>query len=75
MHTAQVLRVLDRAMDAGEPVWLGYADNVGSTTHRVVDPLQVEAGLLHGFDHSSNEVRTFRITRITRVSPARGEHT
>lgn len=70
MPTAQVLRVLDSAVRHSTPLWLGYADNVGSTSERVVDPLGIEAGLLQAFDHSTNEVRTFRITRITRVSPS-----
>jgi hypothetical protein len=66
---AVLLGVLHEAAQAGAPVWMGYVDNDGSTSERVVDPLRVEGGRLTAFDHRSDEVRAFAVHRITSVRP------
>jgi len=48
---------------------IGYADNNGSVTHRIVDPIRVSAGSLIARDHATGEVQSFRIPRITGVAP------
>jgi len=48
---------------------IGYADNNGSVTHRIIDPLRVSAGSLIARDHATGEVQSFRIPRITGVAP------
>ncbi len=47
---------------------IGYADNNGLVSHRIVDPLKLSAGSLLARDHASGEVQTFRIARITGVA-------
>ena len=48
---------------------IGYADNNGSVTHRIIDPIRVSAGALIARDHATGEVPSFRIPRITGVAP------
>ncbi|MGA0062010.1 MAG: helicase-associated domain-containing protein [Candidatus Planktophila sp.] len=47
---------------------IGYADNNGLVSHRIIDPLKLSAGSLLARDHASGEVQTFRIARITGVA-------
>lgn len=47
---------------------IGYADNNGLVSHRIIDPLKLSAGSLVARDHASGEVQTFRIARITGVA-------
>jgi hypothetical protein len=64
--------VLDRlaaAVESGASVWIGYVDNHGTTTERVIDPVGLDAGWLSAFDHRSEQVRTFAVHRITAVAP------
>jgi hypothetical protein len=48
---------------------IGYADNNGAVTHRIIDPIRVSAGALIARDHATGEVQSFRIPRITGVAP------
>jgi hypothetical protein len=47
---------------------IGYADNNGLISHRIVDPLKLSAGTLLARDHATGEITTFRIARITGVA-------
>lgn len=47
---------------------IGYADNNGSVTHRIVDPLKIHAGALLARDHATGELTPFKIARITGVA-------
>jgi hypothetical protein len=47
---------------------IGYADNNGLVSHRIIDPLKLSAGSLIAQDHATGEVQTFRIARITGVA-------
>ena len=47
---------------------IGYADNNGMVSHRIIDPISVSAGSLQAKDHATGEVLTFRIPRITGVA-------
>ena len=47
---------------------IGYADNNGLVSHRIIDPLKLSAGSLLARDHATGEVQTFRIARITGVA-------
>ena len=66
------LAALRDAVEAGTPVLIGYVDNHGTATDRVVDPLSVEGGELTAHDHRADDVRRFAIHRITTVRPLRG---
>lgn len=67
--STDVLDVLARAIGQGSSIWIGYVDNHGTTSERVVDPISLDAGWLSAFDHRSEQVRTFAVHRITAVAP------
>lgn len=57
------------ALEAGSTIWIGYVDQDGATTERLVDPARLEGGWLSAFDHRSGEVRSFAVHRISGVAP------
>jgi len=61
------LAALRVAVEAGQPVRIGYVDNHGTTSERIVDPLMVEGGWLTAHDHRSGQTRNFAVHRITAV--------
>jgi hypothetical protein len=63
------MAALREAIDAGASVLIGYVDNHGANTERLVDPIGVEGGTLTAHDHRSDDVRTFAVHRITTVRP------
>ncbi|MEZ5097077.1 MAG: hypothetical protein R2731_13830 [Nocardioides sp.] len=48
-------------------MWIGYVDDQGGSTERVVDPVAVDGGQLTAYDHRSEDTRTFAVHRITGV--------
>ncbi len=70
LQPAEAIAVLREAADAGHSVWIGYVDNHGVTSERVVDPVRLEGGWLTAFDHRSQEVRSFAVHRISSVAPS-----
>jgi hypothetical protein len=64
------LAALRDAVESGATVLIGYVDNHGASTERVVDPVKVEGGWLTAHDHRSDDTRTFAVHRITAVRPA-----
>ncbi len=64
------LAALRDAVESGTTVLIGYVDNQGASTERVVDPVKVEGGWLTAYDHRSDDTRTFAVHRITAVRPA-----
>jgi hypothetical protein len=65
------LAALREAVEAGATVLIGYVDNQGSSSERLVDPLAIEGGHLTALDHRSDDTRTFAVHRITTVRPVR----
>ena len=65
---ADTVAALRSAVDDHRSVWLGYVDDDGGLVERVVDPLEVHGGWLTAFDHRYEEVRTFRVHRISGVA-------
>lgn len=63
------LVALREAVEARRTVLIGYVDNHGTASDRIVDPLSVEGGQLTAHDHRSDDVRTFAVHRITTVKP------
>ena len=51
----------------GHPGVIGYVDNHGSRSDRVVDPLGLEGGRLTAHDHRADDTRVFAVHRITSV--------
>lgn len=66
---ARTIAALRQAMDTSSTVWIGYVDNHGVTSERLVDPAGLEGGRLSAFDHRAGEVRTFAVHRISGVAP------
>jgi hypothetical protein len=64
---ADVIAVLREAAETKRAVWIGYLDNHGTGTERVVRPVQVGGGRLSAYDERSGEVRDFAIHRITQA--------
>ncbi|MGH3343314.1 MAG: WYL domain-containing protein, partial [Carbonactinosporaceae bacterium] len=62
------LSELRAALEDGRSLWLGYVDNHGSASERIVDPVKVEGGYLTAFDHRLGRVHTFAVHRITGVA-------
>jgi hypothetical protein len=63
------MAALREAIEAGGSVLIGYVDNQGTSSERLVDPVRVEGGSLTAHDHRSDDVRTFAVHRITTVRP------
>ena len=66
---AETLAMLREATEQGEAVWIGYVDNHGTSTERIVEPRRVDGGQLTAYDHRSEDLRGFAIHRITAVRP------
>ncbi len=64
---ADHLTALRQAAETGASVVVGYADNHGTVTERVLDPIRVEGGELTARDHRSDDVRQFAVHRISQV--------
>lgn len=64
---AEVLAVLREAAELARLVWIGYADQHGAVTERVVEPRRVEGGQLVAYDPRTELERSFAIHRITAV--------
>jgi hypothetical protein len=62
------LAVLREAVEAGRTVLIGYVDNQGVSTERIVDPVRVDGGWLTARDHRADDVRQFAVHRIRTVN-------
>ena len=65
----EVMDLVNQYIREEKSLSIGYADNNGSVTHRIIDPVRVSAGALIARDHATGEVQSFRIPRITGVAP------
>lgn len=62
-----IMAELRRALANGSTLWIGYVDNHGATSERMIDPVRLEGGWLAAFDHRSGEVRSFAVHRISGI--------
>lgn len=62
---ADVMTLLRDAAAAEQQVLIGYLDNHGTSTERLVRPINVGGGQLSAYDERSDEVRSFAVHRIT----------
>jgi len=67
LNPSGALAALREAIDAGASVVIGYVDNHGTRSDRVIDPLSVDGGQLRARDHRADEVRVFAVHRISSV--------
>ncbi len=65
----ETMDILNRYIIAEKTLSIGYADNNGGLTHRIIDPIRISAGALIARDHATGEAQSFRIPRITGVAP------
>jgi hypothetical protein len=65
MATVERLR---GAVERGGRVWIGYLDQQGQASSRIVEPVRVEGGFLTGYDATRAAVHRFALHRITGVS-------
>ncbi len=67
--SAATLAALKLAIAETTPVWIGYADADGTTTEQIIDPIRMGGGTVTAFDHRTEQVRTFSVSRISGVAP------
>lgn len=65
----ETMDLLATYVESQQALSIGYADNNGSVSHRIVDPIKISAGSLVARDHATGEMQSFRIPRITGVAP------
>ena len=65
----ETMDILNQFIVDEKTLSIGYADNNGGVTHRIIDPITIIAGALIARDHATGEVQSFRIPRITCVAP------
>ncbi|MGW0330426.1 helicase-associated domain-containing protein [Streptomyces sp. NPDC003011] len=65
---AETLATMQAAVLTGETLWIGYVNAEGSATQRVIAPIRVEGGFVTAYDHTSDEVRTYPLHRVTGVA-------
>jgi hypothetical protein len=68
LRPVETMSSLRQAAAAGRTVWIGYVDNNGSASERLVDPLRIQDGWLTAYDHIRDAVRIFALHRITGVA-------
>jgi len=69
MAIAASAAALRLAQTTQTPVWIGYADNAGSTTRRLIDVVGFDSGSVSAFDHGQGGIRVLALSRITGVEP------
>ncbi|WP_051712225.1 helicase-associated domain-containing protein [Spirillospora albida] len=72
MATVERLRAAARR---GGRLWIGYLDQQGRASSRIVEPVRVEGGFLTGYDATRAAVHRFALHRITGVSELDEERT
>ncbi|UQA93601.1 helicase C-terminal domain-containing protein [Streptomyces halobius] len=66
--SAETLATMQAAALTGSAVWIGYVNADGAASQRVIAPVRVEGGFVTAYDHTSDEVRTYPLHRITGVA-------
>ncbi|MFG2227501.1 helicase-associated domain-containing protein [Streptomyces sp. NPDC048644] len=66
--SAETLATMQAAVLTQAAVWIGYVNADGAASQRVIAPVRVEGGFVTAYDHTSDEVRTYPLHRITGVA-------
>ena len=66
------MAALREAIETGTAVLIGYLDNHGVRSERLVEPIRVEGGQLTAYVVRSDDTRRFAIHRVTSVRDASG---
>lgn len=67
----ETLDLLHQYIEEQASLTIGYADTNGGVSNRLIDPISISLGTLLAKDHATGEMQSFRIPRITGVSPAK----
>lgn len=67
----ETLDLLHQNIEEQASLTIGYADTNGGVSNRLIDPISISLGTLIARDHATGEMQSFRIPRITGVSPAK----
>ncbi len=62
------LEVLRDAVTTGRSVWVGYVDETGRTTRRLLEPVTVSGGRLTAVEVGRPGTRTYSVHRVTGVA-------
>jgi len=73
LSAAAVVTALRSAIADTRAVWIGYADTNGTVVEQIVDPIRLHGGVLTAFDHRTDAVRQFSVSRVTGVADALAE--
>ncbi|MFI5525823.1 helicase-associated domain-containing protein [Streptomyces platensis] len=66
--SAETLATVQAAVLTNSALWIGYVNADGAASQRVIAPVRVEGGFVTAYDHTSDEVRTYPLHRITGVA-------
>lgn len=65
---SETMSTLSLAIKSKAMVAIGYADSDGGLSERVIEPIHLVGGILMAYDHGSDEVLRFSVSRISGVS-------
>jgi hypothetical protein len=68
---AMIQRLRDAA-DRGSRVWIGYLDQQGQASSRIIEPARIEGGFLTAYDATRAAVHRFALHRITGIADVDG---
>jgi predicted DNA-binding transcriptional regulator YafY len=60
------------ATDRGARVWIGYLDQQGQASSRIIEPARIEGGFLTAYDATRAAMHRFALHRITGVADVDG---
>jgi hypothetical protein len=69
---AAMVQRLREATDRGSRVWIGYLDQQGQASSRIIEPARIEGGFLTAYDATRAAMHRFALHRITGVADVDG---
>jgi len=66
--SAETLATVQAAVLTGGSLWIGYVNAEGAASQRLIAPVRVEGGFVTAYDHTTDEVRTYALHRVTGVA-------
>jgi predicted DNA-binding transcriptional regulator YafY len=66
--SASILELLRSAIRGERTIALGYVDDTGTPSQRVLQPISLGGGMVRGHDPEDPRLRSYPLQRITTVS-------
>lgn len=66
----ETLSLINQYITDRKTLMISYADNNGSVSNRIIEPISISLGTLTARDETTGEITQFRIPRINGVAPA-----